>query len=176
MPTTLFLDRDGTLIVDRHYLSDPADVELLPGVRESLHDALRAGHKLFLFTNQSGVARGFFTLREVDACNRRMLKLLDLPPPGFTSICNAIDPPESTDGYRKPSPRFILESIAAFHLDPNKCWMIGDKPSDVEAGQRAGIRSAFIAAVPHHSVSSAIPRFPNLASFLRSASIRKALV
>jgi D-glycero-D-manno-heptose 1,7-bisphosphate phosphatase len=61
----LFFDRDGTLIVHKHYLSDPAGVELLPGVKSALHRAIGDGWLLFLFTNQSGVARGYYTLAQV---------------------------------------------------------------------------------------------------------------
>ena len=62
MAKALFLDRDGTLIFDKHYLSDPAGVELIPGVTDALRKAKELGYQLFLFTNQSGVARGVYTL------------------------------------------------------------------------------------------------------------------
>jgi D-glycero-D-manno-heptose 1,7-bisphosphate phosphatase len=57
MSKALFLDRDGTIIVDKHYLADPAGVELIPGVRSALQRARELGYKLFLFTNQSGIGR-----------------------------------------------------------------------------------------------------------------------
>ena len=65
--SALFLDRDGTLILDKHYLADPADVELLPGVPEALRRARSLGYELFLFTNQSGIGRGLFTLEDTCA-------------------------------------------------------------------------------------------------------------
>lgn len=153
VPTTplrpaLFLDRDGTLIVDRHYLRDPAGVELLPGTHEALHAFASAGFQLFLFSNQSGVARGLFTLDHVAACNRRMLDLLELPPPGFTDICIAPEGPDEPPLYRKPSPRFILESIERHHLDPTRCWMVGDKLSDAQAGLNAGTHAVLLTATP----------------------------
>lgn len=135
----LFLDRDGTLIVDKHYLSDPAEVELLPGVAAALARFLENGYLLFLFTNQSGVARNLHTLDDVAACNRRMLELLNLPPPGFSAICIAPEGPADAPVYRKPSPRFILEMIEHHRLDPAQSWMAGDKLSDVQAGANAGI-------------------------------------
>jgi len=144
----LFLDRDGTLIVGRHYLSDPAGVELLPGVRETLHRCLAEGYRLFLFTNQSAVGRGLFTLETVHRCNQRMLDLLDLPSPGFTGICIATETPEMPAVYRKPSPRFIREMAEKHALDPAASWMIGDMPSDVAAGLNAGIRVALIQPEP----------------------------
>lgn len=144
MSKALFLDRDGTLIIDKDYLSDPAGVELIPGASDALRTARDLGYKLFLFTNQSGIGRGFFTLADAVACNHRMIELLGLGPNVFTEICIA---PESADQpaiYRKPSPRFIHESIARHSLDPAKCWMIGDRESDLEAGLNAGIHAVAI--------------------------------
>jgi len=146
----IFLDRDGTLIVNRHYLSDPAGVELLPGAKDALHRFLAGGYRLFLFTNQSGVGRGLFTLETVHRCNARMLELLQLPAPGFTEVCIAPETPEAPPVYRKPSPRFITEMMAKYSLAPARSWMVGDGPADVEAGRNAGIRSALL-----HDVSVA---------------------
>lgn len=135
----LFLDRDGTLIEHIPYLHDPSRVVLHAGVREALADALAAGFHLFLFTNQSGVGRGMYTMEDVEACNGRMLELLDLPPPGFTEICIAPESPDEKPAYRKPSPRFIGEMITRHDLDPARCWMIGDSEVDVRAAAKAGI-------------------------------------
>ena len=144
MSKALFLDRDGTLIIDKDYLSDPAGVELISGTTEALRAARSLGYKLFLFTNQSGIGRGYFTLADAVACNNRMIELLDLGPDVFTEICIA---PESSDQpavYRKPSPRFIHESIARHSLNPAQCWMIGDRESDLEAGLNAGIHAVAV--------------------------------
>jgi D-glycero-D-manno-heptose 1,7-bisphosphate phosphatase len=161
----IFLDRDGTLIVNRHYLSDPAGVELLPGVRDTLHHLLADGYRLFLFTNQSGVGRGMFSMEAVNQCNDRLLDLLGfksaaLMAPfskpsalgaarstlGFTDICVAPEAPDQPEIYRKPSPRFILEMITKHGLDPAVTWMVGDSAADVQAGVSAGVRTAWLAA------------------------------
>ena len=139
--SALFLDRDGTLIEDLHYLSDPNKVRLLPGVRECLASLKKDGWLFFLFSNQSGIRRGFCTLEQVNACNQRMLELIGLGQDLFTKTCLALGTAEDPCEYRKPSPKFILECLETFCLDPNVCWMIGDKETDVEAGQRAGIRT-----------------------------------
>ena len=139
--TALFLDRDGTLIKDCDYLSDPSKVELLPGVKATL-DYLRQKDVLFfLFTNQSGVGRGYFSMSEVEACNDRMLELLGFNEHFFTRICISPGTPDKPDAYRKPSPIFILECLKDYHLDPNKCWMVGDRESDILAGKNAGIHT-----------------------------------
>ena len=139
--SALFLDRDGTLIEDLHYLSDPNKVCLLPGVRECLASLKKDGWLFFLFSNQSGIRRGFCTLEQVNACNQRMLELIGLGQDLFTKTCLALGTAEEPCEYRKPSPKFILECLETFCLDPNRCWMIGDKETDVEAGQRAHIRT-----------------------------------
>jgi D-glycero-D-manno-heptose 1,7-bisphosphate phosphatase len=140
----IFLDRDGTLIVNRHYLSNPAGVELLPGVSEALHRLVADGYCLFLFSNQSGVGRGMFTMDAVRACNDRMMELLKLPNPGFTEVCVAPEAPGQPIQYRKPSPRFILEMVAKHALRPEETWMVGDGPSDVLAGRNAGVKTVLI--------------------------------
>ncbi|RME68465.1 MAG: HAD-IIIA family hydrolase [Verrucomicrobia bacterium] len=164
----LFLDRDGTLIVHRPYLHRPAEVELLPGVREALSRAREANMRLFLFTNQSGVGRGWFTLRDVEAVNERMVELLGLGPDLFADVCIAPEAPGQPVLYRKPSPRFIRECLERWSLDPSACWMIGDAPSDWLAGLTAGIRAAAVVSDLTTEKTEAIrrkqgvPRFENL--------------
>jgi len=147
-PRAVFLDRDGTLIENRHYLRSPEGVTLLPGVREAVRVMLAAGTRLFLFTNQSGVGRGYFTLAEVEAVNRRMIELLGFGPALFAGVCIAPERPDEPPMYRKPSPRFIRETLASHALAAETAWMVGDTPSDWEAGLNAGIRSAAIVLDP----------------------------
>ena len=144
MAKALFLDRDGTLIVDKVYLADPAGVELLPGAAAALRRARGLGYRLFLFTNQSGIGRGLHTLEDTDRVNARMEELLGLPRPLFDARCIAPEAPGQPVAYRKPSPRFILETIAAYQLDPAGCWMVGDSPADIGAALAAGIKAAAV--------------------------------
>ncbi len=139
----LFLDRDDTLIADSGYLRDPTEVRLLPGVRAALQAACRCC-RLFLFTNQSGIARGLLGWDDAEAVNRRMFELLGLPAGAFAATCIAAEGPDEPACYRKPSPRFILECIDHYALDPAQCWMAGDRESDLRAGVRAGIHSVLI--------------------------------
>jgi D-glycero-D-manno-heptose 1,7-bisphosphate phosphatase len=135
----LVLDRDGTIIVHVPYLSDPAGVVLLPGVREALLTAKSAGVDLFLHSNQSGVGRGMFDLAAVDACNRRMIELLDLGEQPFVRICVAPEAPKDPAVYRKPEPRFAHELLRDFGYAPHNLAYIGDRGSDLETAARAGI-------------------------------------
>jgi D-glycero-D-manno-heptose 1,7-bisphosphate phosphatase len=140
----LFLDRDGTLIVDKVYLADPEGVELIPGAAEGLRRARTLGFKLFLFTNQSGIGRGLHTVEDTHRVNARMEEMLGLAPPVFDGICIAPEAPGQQSAYRKPSPRFIQEKVAEHGLDPAACWMVGDSPADVGAALAAGIRAAAV--------------------------------
>ncbi len=154
----LFFDRDGTLIVHRPYLADPDGVELMPGVRKVLHQFISDGCLIFLFTNQSGVGRGLFTIDAVHHCNQRMLELLALPAPGFTEICIATETLEMPQLYRKPSPRFILEMIEKYSLAPQQTWMIGDAFNDVMAGLNAGVRAAMVHGVEKQKLPAGVLR------------------
>lgn len=139
----IFFDRDGTLIYDLVFVKDPALISLLPGTREALR-RLRGSFRFFLFTNQSGIPRGYFSWEDVEAVIARMVRLIGLGPDLFDATCIAAEMPGETETYRKPSPRFILECIDQFGLDPDQCWMLGDRESDALSGLRAGIRSAFL--------------------------------
>lgn len=172
MSKALFLDRDGTLILDKHYLADPAGVELIPGVPDALRRARDLGYLLFLFTNQSGVARGLHTLDDVLRCNTRMEELLGLPTPVFADICIATEGPDEPQRYRKPSPRFIVESIARHGLERSRCWMIGDREGDVDAGLNARINAAALCTGKYDAAQWAalgrpgVPIFPSLVEFV----------
>jgi D-glycero-D-manno-heptose 1,7-bisphosphate phosphatase len=140
----LFLDRDGTLIVDKVYLADPAGVELIAGAADGLRRARSLGFMLFLLTNQSGIGRGLHTMEDTRRVNSRMEELLGLPAPVFDATCVAPEAPGQPSPYRKPSPRFILEMLAEHALDPAECWMVGDSAADVGSALAAGVRAAVV--------------------------------
>jgi D-glycero-D-manno-heptose 1,7-bisphosphate phosphatase len=167
----LFLDRDGTLIVDRVYLADPAGVELVPGTAAALARARALGYRLFLFTNQSGIGRGLHTMEDTLRVNGRMEELLGLPPPAFDAVCVAPEAPGVPSAYRKPSPKFIQEMIAQYSLDPGQCWMVGDSAADIGAALAAGIPAAAVRTgrVPPETlpevVAGKVPVFADIGAF-----------
>lgn len=168
----LFLDRDGTIIFDKDYLADPAGVELIPGAAAALRHARALGYRLFLLTNQSGIGRGLHTLEDTHRCNARMEELLALPAPAFDGICIAPEAPDQPSLYRKPSPRYLLEMIAQYSLDPQQCWMVGDRESDIDAGLNAGIRSAAVCTGKYDAggwaarAKPGVPVFADLGAFV----------
>ena len=176
-PPALFLDRDGTLIHDPGYLHEPDKVALLPGVAATIRALRDAGVLLFLFTTQSGPARGLCTIDDVIACNDRMAELIGLDAP-FDGVCLATEPPDTEGGYRKPSPRFILETIEKFHLNPRRCLAVGDKRRDLEAALRASIRAVRISADiddPAAAAYAAANDIPTIADFVDLLQILSSL-
>ena len=172
-PRALFLDRDDTLVRDAGYMSRPEQIEPLPGVAEALRDARAAGFRLHLVTNQSGIGRGYYTMTDALACNRRLEDLLGI---GFDGVCIAPERPDEPSRYRKPSPAYLLERIAADSLDPAASWMVGDKVSDLECGLAAGVRPALVArgaaGAPREDAAAfaaerGIPVFPDFPAFVR---------
>jgi D-glycero-D-manno-heptose 1,7-bisphosphate phosphatase len=165
----LFLDRDGTLIVDKVYLSDPAGVEPIAGTAAALRRARELGFLLFLFTNQSGIGRGYHTLEDTFKVNARMGEMLGV---SFDGICIAPEAPGQPSVYRKPSPTFIHETIAKFGLEPKACHMVGDSAADIRAALAAGIAAAAVrtgkvdpATLPEVQ-SGQVPVFPTFADFV----------
>lgn len=140
----VFLDRDGTLMADVGYPRHPDQVRLLPGVAEGLAACRDAGFRLAIISNQSGVGRGYFGADAVQAVHRR---LLDLPEAEGVPIDDAqycLHAPEDECACRKPSPLMIERLARQLGVDPSLSFMIGDKPSDVEAGRRARCRTILL--------------------------------
>jgi len=176
MPKALFIDRDDTLIVDKVYLSDPAGVELLPGVIEGLRHARELGYKLFLFTNQSGIGRGYYTIEDAHRVNARMEELIGLPRPLFVEIGIAPEAPDQPSLYRKPSPLFITEMIAKYTLDPAQCVMVGDRESDIEAGINAKIRCAALCTSKVTAEKWRALAYPGVPIYASFAEFAKTLI
>ena len=144
MSPAVFLDRDGTLNEERHYLHRPEDVVLFPGAGAALRRLQDGGFKLFIVTNQSGVGRGYFTLADVERVNERVLA--DLAPAGvrFEKIYVAPEAPETPSRGRKPSPQFLFDARDEFGVDLAKSYVIGDKLIDLEMGWNAGVKGCIL--------------------------------
>jgi D-glycero-D-manno-heptose 1,7-bisphosphate phosphatase len=122
------------LIVDVPFNGDPGRVTVEPGVRDALERLRAADIPLAVVSNQSGVGRGYITLEQVDAVNRRVDELLG-PFAGFFVCPHA---PDDDCDCRKPQPRLILDAARAMGVPPERCVVVGDRDSDVEAALRAG--------------------------------------
>jgi len=130
----VFLDRDGTVIVERHYLSDPDGVELLPGATEGLRRMQALGLPLILVTNQSGVGRGYFGPDAVERVHGRLLDLLEAQGIHLTGMYSCPHAPDEDCDCRKPLPGLIRNAAEELGLDTVRSFVIGDKPCDVNLG------------------------------------------
>lgn len=144
----VFLDRDGTVIEDVPYLSDPAGIRFLPGVIESLARLRRAGFARVLATNQSGIGRGLFTEARLAEIHAELETRLAAEGTSLDAIyhCPAAPPREGAPDCpdRKPAPGLLLRGARDLGIDLAASWMVGDKMSDVQAGLAAGCRSILL--------------------------------
>ena len=144
MNRAIFLDRDGTLIVDKHYLHLPEEVEIFAGAASALRRLQDAGFLLFIVTNQSGVGRGYFTMDDVTRVHAHLEAELAAEDVTFTAIYVAPEAPDQPSHGRKPSPGFLLDARDEFEVDLGKSYMIGDKRIDLEAGWKAGVAASIL--------------------------------
>jgi histidinol-phosphate phosphatase family protein len=140
VPKAVLLDRDGTLVVDVPYNGDPGRVVVMPGAREAVERLRGAGVATAVVSNQSGVARGYVRVEQVEAVNRRVEELLG--PLGPWLYC--VHGPWDGCGCRKPAPGLIEAAAGALGVEPADCVVIGDVGSDVEAARAAGARAVLV--------------------------------
>jgi D-glycero-D-manno-heptose 1,7-bisphosphate phosphatase len=140
----VFLDRDGTLNVERVYLSDPAQLVLLPGVPGALARLQAAGFLLFVVTNQSGIGRGYYTEADMHAVNQRLQEVLAPHGVRFARIYFAPEAPGQPSHGRKPSPRFLFNARDDFGLDLGRSYLVGDKLADLQCGWNAGVKASVL--------------------------------
>ncbi|MCB9060075.1 MAG: HAD family hydrolase [Halobacteriovoraceae bacterium] len=142
MRKAIFLDRDGTVIVDKHYQYCPKSIEYFNDTFNSLKELQKNGFDLVLITNQSGIGRGKFTVDQMHDLHKQMNQDLEshgLDP--FLDIFYCPHAPEENCECRKPGPVMILRACEKWNIDPTQSYMIGDKDIDVEAGTKAGVKS-----------------------------------
>lgn len=148
------LDRDGTIIVERHYLSDPRQVELLPGAASGLKQLSDMGLGLVVITNQSAIGRGFFDEARLALIHQRMSELLEAEGVVLDAIYFCPHRPEDECLCRKPQPKLLKRASEDIDFDPQTCFVIGDKACDIGLGQRVGattflVRTGYGAQAAH---------------------------
>ena len=140
----LFLDRDGTVIVEKNYLGDPAGVELLSGAVAGLRRLRELGYGLVLITNQAGVGRGYYDESAVHAVHQRLSELLAAGGVTLDGIYYCPHHPAAGCACRKPLPGLIRQAQAELPVDLARSVVIGDKPSDIELGKARGVRTILV--------------------------------
>jgi len=151
MNNAVFFDKDGTLIKDIPYNVNPKKIQLDPFALQALGRLQKSGFRLFIISNQPGVAKGFFSVQELDLAFEKLLSLLSRE--GIT-IDDYYYCPHFKNGKmtqyavecncRKPMPGLILKAAKAHNINLKRSWMVGDILNDVEAGNRAGCKTVLI--------------------------------
>lgn len=158
----VFLDRDGTLNVDKGYVSHLRDWEWLPHALDGLRKLKNAGFKLVVVTNQSGIARGYYPADDVIKLHDLVNRELNAKGVGIDAFYFCPHHPEYSGpcSCRKPKPGLIQKAALEMNLDLSRSWMIGDKGSDIEAGSAAGIPSILIGE--HCQIGQEYATFPHV--------------
>ncbi len=135
-----FLDRDGTLIVEKEYLADPAGVELIPRAAEALRTLAAAGYRLVVVTNQSGIARGYYTEADFLAVQRRVEERFAEAGVRFNGVYFCPHHPEITGpcDCRKPGLGMYRRAARELGLDPARSIYVGDRVTDVIPARELG--------------------------------------
>ncbi|MGL5349153.1 MAG: D-glycero-beta-D-manno-heptose 1,7-bisphosphate 7-phosphatase [Cetobacterium sp.] len=151
MRKVIFLDRDGTINVEKSYLHKWEDFEFEKNVIDGLKELKKMGYEFIVVTNQSGIARGYYSEDDLKALNNEMVKELKKHDIDILECYYCPHHPEKgLDQYkkncdcRKPNPGMLLEGIKKYNVDIENSFMIGDKKTDLEAGKKAGLKSILI--------------------------------
>ena len=145
----ILLDRDGTLIRERHYLRRPEEVELLPGAASALHSLILRGYSLFLVSNQSGIGRGYFTEAQHGEVQARLTQLLAQHGVFFRTQLHCPHCPEQDCSCRKPRTGMWDRLRGEFGLLPEETAVVGDKLDDLRLGKRAGLGASILVLTGH---------------------------
>jgi len=151
MKKAIFLDRDGTINVDRGYINHPDNLHLISGAGAAIAQLNRSGWQVFLISNQSGVARGVIHQQALPKIQQKLKDELALWNAHLDAefLClhhvSGKVPHLSYDcDCRKPKQKFFHEAMEQFDFDPAESWVVGDKPSDIQFGKKAGMKTALV--------------------------------
>ena len=144
MTKAVFLDRDGVINLDKAYVSKIEDFEFCEGVFEALKHFQNLGYLLIIVTNQSGIGRGYYSEEAFQKLTEWMQKEFLHVKIKIDAIYHCPHAPEAYCACRKPKSGMFLKAIEDFDIDVKNSWMIGDKPSDIEAANSAGITKTIL--------------------------------
>ncbi|MDD4506000.1 MAG: D-glycero-beta-D-manno-heptose 1,7-bisphosphate 7-phosphatase [Sulfurospirillaceae bacterium] len=144
MTKAIFLDRDGVINIDKAYVSKIEDFEFYEGVFEALTHFQNLGYLLIIVTNQSGIGRGYYTEEDFQKLTAWMQRELLHVKIKIDAVYHCPHAPEANCACRKPQSGMFLRAIEDFDIDVKQSWMIGDKPSDIEAALGAGILNTIL--------------------------------
>jgi heptosyltransferase-2 len=145
---TVFLDRDGTLNKDTGYIKSPDELTLLPGVGAALARLKKAGACLVVVTNQSGLGRGYFAAKDLEAIHAKLRLLLAEDQVTLDGLYFCPHHPDDRCNCRKPAPGMIDRAVAELRVDLDRAYVIGDSARDIELAKQVGARSLLVLTGP----------------------------
>lgn len=157
---TVFLDRDGTLNPDPGYINSPDQLELLPGVPAALARLTRAGVRLVVVTNQSGVGRGLFSLADLDQIHLKLRRLVGAAGASLDGIYVCPHHPDERCHCRKPEVGMVEQAVRELGIDLSRSYLIGDHVKDMELARRAGAKGVWVTTSEHGAEAGAESRGP----------------
>ena len=140
----ILLDRDGTLIEERHYLAEPDQVQLIAGATGELSAMEALGFGLALISNQSGINRGYFTVSQLDVVHGHLKNLLSKHEVELDGIYCCPHLPNENCRCRKPAPGLALRAASELGIDLQNSLVVGDKPCDIELGENVGATTCLV--------------------------------
>jgi heptosyltransferase-2 len=152
---TVFLDRDGTLNKDTGYVKSPDELTLLPGVGAALARLKKAGARLVVVTNQSGLGRGYFAGKDLEAIHAKLSLLLAEEEVHLDGLYVCPHHPEDRCNCRKPATGMIDQAVAELRVDLDRAYVIGDSARDVELAKQVGAQSLLVLTGPSSTDSLA---------------------
>lgn len=142
----VILDRDGTIVIDRNYLSDPAGLEFEVGAAEGLRSMYGHGYRLVVITNQSGIGRGLFSHQRLQEIHDRLRQMVESIGVRLEGIYYCPHLPDAGCLCRKPQIELFNRAASELGFDPSSAVVIGDKMTDIEFGHRAGAATVLVGA------------------------------
>ncbi len=140
----VLLDRDGTIVVNKHYQVDPDETELLPNAAAGLHKLKEAGFGLVIISNQSGIGRGYLTKTDLASINRRMIMQLGGKDDFFAGIYYCPHTPDAQCHCRKPKPGMVELAASELKFAPPETYVIGDSEADMQTGNAVGATTVLV--------------------------------
>jgi D-glycero-D-manno-heptose 1,7-bisphosphate phosphatase len=147
----VFLDRDGTIIEEKHFLDDPDGVVLLDGAVEGLRAMAALSFLFVIVSNQSGIGRGFFSAGQATAVDRRLKELLAREGIAIAGSYMCPHSPGANCSCRKPRPGMIHAAVRDLRLDLTRSFVIGDKRCDIDLAAAAGATGILVTTGHGHA-------------------------
>ena len=144
MNNAVFIDRDGTINVNVGYLDNPERFKMYPGVTEGIKLLKKNGFKIIVVTNQSGIGRGYFSIKTLEKINQKMKNELSGKGANVDAIYYCPHHPEDNCNCRKPRTGLLEAAIKEFNLDISLSYIIGDRMLDMEAGHKIGCKTVLV--------------------------------